>query len=85
MDKMKIVKLVIRVVASASVGTVVGNVIKMNTPLTMSVADKVMTKIGSFVITSMISEKGADYVMETISEAVPATTVEPKPEKEEPK
>lgn len=74
MDKTQIVKLVIRIIASTAVGNVVGNVIKMNTPANLTLTNKVLSKTGEFIITSMISEKGADYVMKSIDQLTPVVT-----------
>lgn len=81
-NQVQIVKLVIRVIASASVGSVVGNVVKATTPENLSMANKVMTSIGGFILSSMISEMGANYVMQTI-EAKPEATQQPKTEQVE--
>jgi len=82
MDKTQIVKLVIRIIASAAVGNVVGNVIKMNTPVNLTLANKVLSKTGEFIVTSMISEQGANYVMSAIEPIIP--TEQPVPPVTEP-
>ena len=82
-NQVQIVKLVIRVIASASVGTVVNNVVKATTPENLSMANKVMTQVGGFILGSMVSEAGANYVMKTI-EMKPEEAVQPKTEQPEP-
>lgn len=82
-NQVQIVKLVIRMIARTSVGTVVNNVVKATTPENLSMANKVMTQVGGFILSSMVSEAGANYVMKTI-EMKPEETVQPKTEQTEP-
>lgn len=83
MDAIKIAKFVVRMVISASVGSVIGNVIKASTPLTLSVSEKVMTKIGTFVLAGMAGDAGADYVMTAFEEKSEETKSESNAEKTE--
>ncbi|HAQ03025.1 TPA: hypothetical protein DCQ22_03995 [Candidatus Nomurabacteria bacterium] len=86
MDKMKIVKWIIRIVAQVAVGQVIDNVLVMNTPVGLSTVKTVLTKTGGFVISSMVADKSSDYVMNEINRMIPEKTVEePKSEKEETK
>ena len=69
MDKIQIVKGVIKFVAGAGVGAVVQNAIRATTPEDISIISKVLVGIGELIIVGLLSDKGANYVMEQIDDA----------------
>ena len=64
MSSIELIKVLSRVFVSASVGTVVGNVIKMNMPLKLGFREKLMTGIGAFVIGGVAENHTDKYVEE---------------------
>lgn len=55
-------------IASLSVGTVVGNVIKATTPKNLSKLNKIGTVIGSAMISGVLGDLAVDFVEKTIKE-----------------
>lgn len=60
--------MVVKMVTSASVSTVVGNVIKHTTPNNLSLAKKGLVIVGELVLSSMASAAAADYVVKSIDQ-----------------
>ena len=70
MDKLKLTRAVIRIVVGMSVGGLVGNIIKSNTPVTISVLNRIGNGIGGFVLASMVADKGAQYFDTIVGEVI---------------
>jgi hypothetical protein len=82
MDRKQIIKLALRIVASASVNSVMGNALILVTPQNLSNANRVLTKLGGYIISSMVAEKGADYVVNVVEEVIPSMKEEKSTEQE---
>lgn len=61
MSKVDIFKQVSSIVVSIGVGAIVGNAIKATTPAQINTIKKVCIGIGSFVLTSMVSDAVTKY------------------------
>ena len=66
MNQLKIAKVLVSILASASVGAVVGNVVKVSTPANVSPVNKVLTSVGGYILSTMISEKASEYAVNAI-------------------
>lgn len=67
-----IVKMVVDVVASGSVGLVIDNAIKATTPDNLNKIKKVGITVGSFILGSFVTDKVGEYVSEKFDECVDA-------------
>jgi len=56
-------RFIIKSVTHLSVSQVIMNVVDYTTPVTSSTANKVVAKIGGFVISSMVADQAVDYVL----------------------
>jgi hypothetical protein len=70
---------VARFVASAGVGQVVSNVIAATLPRNANTYQRIMTGIGSMVISAVISDFAADKVVEIIRDFLPKEKIEETP------
>ena len=68
----------VKFATSASVSTVVSNLIKMSTPKDLSLVNKGMVMIGSLVLTSLAGDAAANHVAKGIEKRFA-----PKPTNEE--
>lgn len=64
-----VIRLILKMLASAGISTVVNNAVKATTPLGTKLYMRILIAIGSFVIGSMICDKGEEYVDKTMDEA----------------
>lgn len=55
-------------IASAGVGTVVGNIVEMNTPDNLKRTSKILTKVGAIAITAVISDLASKKIEDSIRE-----------------
>ena len=62
MNAFVIVKTVSGMIAGAGVGTVVGNVVKVTTPIGINIGEKVLTKIGGFCISYILGSIAGQQV-----------------------
>jgi hypothetical protein len=60
----KFASLFLNLVVSTTVSSVVGMVISKNLPIPKSIGDKLVSGIGTFVITSMTAHSAVEYVNE---------------------
>jgi hypothetical protein len=77
--KTGLVKNVIRLVTSASVGAVVGNIIRATTPPGLSVLSKGLVAMGEIILSGLVANEACDYVIDKLENKVP-TLVESQPE-----
>lgn len=69
MKKMDIVKSGTKLIVSTGVGAIVGNAIACTTPIgQLGLAMGLSVKVGSFVLSSMVSDKAVEYVEKQIDE-----------------
>lgn len=76
MNTLSIAKIAIGLVASTGVSTVVGNMIKVVTPVTVSNYNKVLTVIGGFVLTGMAGKAAYNYVADELDTMFPTLVEE---------
>lgn len=69
MNKLDVVKFVATGIVSIGVSTVVGNAVKMNTPVDLNVIQKIAVGVGSAVISSMVANAATQSVKSKIDEA----------------
>ncbi len=62
MKKIEVVKLIGGVVVSLSVGLVIGNAIKMNTPESLKLIQKIGVGIGGLILHGLVCERAQEYV-----------------------
>lgn len=55
-------------ITSASTGIVVSNVIRHNTPKDLKPYERVLTRVGDFVVSGVIADLAANYVEKQINE-----------------
>lgn len=72
MNALNLTKTIAVGIASAGVGTVVTNVVKATTPEDTKIVKSISILIGSFVISSMVSDRASDYLNEKIDNTVNA-------------
>jgi|WetSurMetagenome_2_1015567.scaffolds.fasta_scaffold488962_1 hypothetical protein len=70
MDKVEILKLVAQFIISSAVGTVIGNAIKMTTPIQITTINKVAVGVGAFVISNVVGDIVADHAIEMVEKNV---------------
>ena len=70
MKKLELIKTGVSIIVSVGVGAVVSNVIKTTTPDTTGTIKKVCIGIGSFVLSSMITDQATTYTETKIDETV---------------
>lgn len=63
MDKRMIAETVLKFVASSAVGVVIGNAVKSTTPEGLDTGKKVMTIIGSYIVTEFLADEGGNWVV----------------------
>jgi hypothetical protein len=66
----EIIRIVGGFIISTSVGSVIENAITFTTPITLSIAQRVLTRVGGIVLTSMIAEKSSDWVEDKVKEVL---------------
>ena len=64
MNKFEMVKGTVGFVTTIGVNAIIGNIVKSTTPESIHVLKKVCIGVGSFVISSMVTDKVGDYVDE---------------------
>ena len=69
MDKIKVTKAAVNLVASAGIGHIVKTVVKNNVP-TENVLQQVAVPVGSFVLASMITDATEQHTEAKIDKAV---------------
>jgi hypothetical protein len=65
----KLASLFLNLVVSSTVSSVVGTVISRNLPIPKSIGDKLVSGIGTFLITSMAAHAAVEYVNEEMLKA----------------
>jgi len=61
-----VAKVAVEFIAGASVGAVIENAIKATTPTNLKRVDKISVKIGTYVISGMLSSIGADWAVKKV-------------------
>lgn len=69
MNILPIVKVVAGVAASVGVGAVVGNAVKLGTPESSKLIQKIVIGVGGFVLSSMVADHASNYVEAQIDNA----------------
>ena len=85
MDKMQMIRFVTRIIVSTAVSSFVGGIVKANTPVDLTTTQKIVFKTGQIVVTSMIADKGADYVDGIIATQMQNMSEKPQEDKPEEK
>lgn len=62
MDKIQMLRFVTHIIVSAAVSSFVGGIVKANMPTDLTTTQKIVFRTGQLVVTTMIGDKGADYV-----------------------
>lgn len=70
MDKSEIVELAANIIISMACGTVVGNAIRFTTPANINTVNKVLVRIGTFCIGSMVGEKVSIYTIDMVKKSI---------------
>lgn len=70
MNWSKVGKVVVRALTQSSVSQVVMNAVEFTTPATAHPASKLLSKLGGFIISSMISDHAVVYVMGELESVV---------------
>lgn len=70
MKKLELIKTGVGIIVSVGVGGIVSNAIKSTTPDTAGTIKKVCIGIGSFVISSMLTDEATKYTDKKIDETV---------------
>lgn len=68
MKTLKILKIVTEYVVSAGVGTVVGHAINSTTPEGLKIVPKILTTVGSVVLTSAAASQASKYMTNQFDE-----------------
>lgn len=68
MKKIELLKTGAEIVVSIGVGAIVGNAVIFTTPLKVKAVQKACISVGSFVVSSMVSDKASDYVKDKIED-----------------
>lgn len=68
---LEIGKVAVSAVASMSVGAVVTNVVKATTPANVSTANKILTVVGGFVLSSMVGAAASTFVTHELNQIFP--------------
>lgn len=66
MNPATIAKAAVDIIVSTGVGAVVGNAIKMSTPLDATITKKISIGVGGFVLSGMVGSHAAKYTGEQI-------------------
>lgn len=69
MTKLEMIKAAGEIVVSVGVGAIVGNAVAFTTPTNINLLKKVCIGVGSFVLSSMTSDKATEYTEEKINYA----------------
>ena len=83
MDKMQMIRFVTRIIVSTAVSSFVGGIVKANMPTDLTTTQKIVFRTGQVVVTSMIADKGADYVDGIIATQLQSVSGE-KPQENKP-
>jgi len=70
MNAIGILKTAAELVVSVGVGAVVGNAIKISTPVDAKILQKVSIGIGAFVLSNMVGDYAAKYTTKNIEDGI---------------
>lgn len=70
MNKLQLLKAGAQLVVSVGTGSIVGNIIKATTPVSIGLITKACVSVGGLVLGSMIADKASDYTGQQIDDAV---------------
>lgn len=68
MKKLEIVKTIAEVVVSVGVGAIMGNAVTSTTPVNTGRLKKLCIGLGSFVVSSMVTDKAVEYTGNKIND-----------------